>query len=552
MRQRSPHSLASGPALGRLGSLLLAGSAAVCFGDAARAEPIQSFWLTPTVLASGLGGIENSSAVEQIKSLRKKTPQAQVNLFVSPHAEWDGFAPRVSTTGDDEPLPFSENTGDQPPVALKLRGGSFDMEPSVNVKVGRLAQGANFGAGDIAAQSMGFDAELVNGRFTFSSDVAKTVDETDNRDFRDPQLRETSRTIKLADTSRRSRFAAKVIDTENLRLLINGEFGNTSESFANSLRELPTGRLVLPGSWSMLTSRFEFGEARVSVDYQDFVTREQTQQRQGLTLGYASSALSVYRKEGMEFNLTQGGQWLKRTSFTGINADVIVADVLPDAVADAIDPIRPFLPTSINGGFERGDVIRSELLPGPRDRVSTANVAMTWDTDYGETTASFWERRINTDIISAGMDDMHLAESRDRFIDVSHKIRHGNWQFGAGLSLIETDDTVAGNRQAESEIAPHISVAYAPENGPTVELRLGAADAQSQIIDDNVAARAKTRQIQLSVDLSSFAQDELNKPDAKLKLEYRYDLGGADRDPVTGRERGGGHALLLTFSTPLN
>jgi hypothetical protein len=254
----------------------------------------------------------------------------------------------------------------------------------------------------------------------------------------------------------------------------------------------------------------------------------------------------------MEFNLTQGGQWLKRTNFTGITADVLVADVLPNAVADAIDPIRPFLPTSVSGGFERGDIVRAELLPGPRDRVDTANIAFTWDTNLGETTASFWERRIKTDVITPdGEEGIPLARSRDRFIDLSHKIRCGSWQFGAGLSLIETDDTISGVRSAESEIAPHISVAYAPEGGPRVELRVGAADAQSQIIDDNVAARAKTRQLQLSVDLSSFAQEELNKPDAKLKLEYRYDLNGSFRD-ASGRERGGGHAVLVTFATPLN
>jgi len=227
--------------------------------------------------------------------------------------------------------------------------------------------------------------------------------------------------------------------------------------------------------------------------------------------------------------------------------------VLPNGLADAIDPIRPFLPTAVSGGFERGDIVRAELLPGPRDRVDTANVALTWDTSLGETTASFWERRIKTDIITPdGEEGLPLARSRDRFIDLSHKIRRGNWQFGAGLSLIETDDTVNGIRNADSEIAPHVSVAYAPADGPRIELRLGAADAQSQIIDDNVAARAKTRQLQLSVDLSTFVQEELNKPDAKLKLEYRYDLNGSNRDPVSGRERGGGHAVLLTFATPLN
>ncbi len=518
----------------------------------ARAEPLQSFWLTPTVLANGLG-VENAPATAQLKAWRVKAMAEQkVDLFVSPTdaSEWSGSVPALS--GFNAPLPFSDNAADPAPFSLKLRGATFGLEPSVNVKVARLADTANFSAGDVALQSGGFDAVLLDGRFTFSSDVVQTVDESDRRDFRDPQLREERRTVSLADTSHRQRFAAKLIDTQNLRLLVDGEIGRVSDDFARNVSELPTGQRVLSGSWANLSSSIEYRDARISVDYQDFVGREESLRREGLTFGYASSALKLYRKEGMEFNLTQGGQWLKRTSFAGISADVIVADILPDAVADAIDPIRPFLPTSINGGFEKGDIVRAELLPGPRDKISTANVAMTWDTKYGETTASVWERRINTDIVAVGRDEIPIADSRDRFVDVSHKIRRGNWQFGAGLSLIETDDLIAGERRSEREIAPHLSVAYAPENGPRVELRVGAADAQSQIIDDNVAARAKTKQVQLSVDISSFAQEELNKPDAKLRLEYRYDLNGSDRDPVSGRERGGGHALLLTFSTPLN
>lgn len=545
MEHRLPRPLGQSP----FSTLLLAG-AAVCVTGTARAEPIQGLWLTPTVIASNLG-VEASVAAQQMKKLKAKVfAKHDVELFVAPEPDWKNLTPAFEDL--DKPVEFHDADAPQGPVSFKLRGSAMDFEPAVNVKVDRLANGANFAT--VGAESAGFDAQLFDGRVSFSTDIVKTIDETDTRDFRDPQLRERDRSMNLADTSRRHRFSAKIIDSENLRLLVDGDFGETSEGFATSLRELPTGRLVLPGAWSNLSSSVEFGEARVKVDYQDYVTNREQLKRQGFTLGYAKSALSVYRKEGMEFNLTQGGQWLKRTSFTGINADVIVADVLPDAVADAIDPIRPLLPTVVSGGFEAGDVIRSELLPGPRDRVSTANAALTWDTRLGETTASFWERRISTDIVSPGGDDdkVPLARSRDRFIDVSHKIRRGSWQFGAGLSMIETDDTIAGIRETQSEVAPHVSIAYAPENGPRVELRFGAADAQSQIIDDNLAARAKTKQLQLSVDVSSFVQEELNRPDAKLKLEYRYDLNGSDRDPITNRERGGGHAVLLTFSTPLN
>jgi hypothetical protein len=492
----------------------------------------------PTILASN-AGIDAAS-------LPKQTPKAKVaavqsDLFLAP------------VPGDRErPLSFSAEDVAQDPVSFRLRSGSFEIEPAVTAKVARLADG--FAFANVGAEIIGFDAQLMNGRFTFSTDIVKADDEIDTRDYRDPQLRDRDRSASIADTSRRHRFQARLIDTENLRLLVDGDFGNTSEGFATSLAELPNGRLVLPTTWSMMSSSLEFGEARLKVDYQDYTTNREQLKRQGVTLGYASSALSIYRKEGMEFNLTRGGQWLKRTAFSGINADVIVADVLPDAVAEAIDPIRPFLPTVVNAGFERGDIIRAELLPGPRDRVQTANAAMTWDTRLGETTASFWERRIQTDIVQpgGGDDDIPLVRSRDRFADISHNVRRGNWRFGAGLSMIETDDTVAGIRSTEREVAPHVSVAYEPDGGPRIELRYGAADAQSQILDDNLAARAKSKQIQLSVDLSRFAQDELNKPDAKLKLEYRYDLNGSDRDPVSGRERGGGHALLLTFSTPLN
>lgn len=526
-----------------LRTLLLAGTAAAS-ATAASAEPIQPFWLMPTTVATSLG-IEKAAASEQVKTFKSRMFATQtVNLLNLDTAdEGDGL---------DVPLPFSEGADSDAPVTLKLRSGSFDLEPSVGVKVDRLAGGTNFATGAVATESVGFDAVAFDGRLSVSSDFAKTIDDTDTRDFRDPQLRERDRPLKLADTARRTRFGAKVIDTENLRLMVDGEFGETSEGFATSLRELPTGQLVLPGSWSMLSSRLEFGDARVKVDYQDFVTREESLRRQGVTLGFHSSELSVYRKEGMEFNLTQGGQWLKRSQYAGVTADILVVDVIPPAVADAIDPIRPFLPTQVFAAFERGDIVRAELLPGPRDRVDTGHIALTWETNYGETTASVWERRIKTDIYTPdGEEGLALSRSRDRFIDISHKIRRGNWQFGAGLSMIETDDTTLDVRRAESEIAPHVSVAYAPQGGPKVELRLGAADAASQIIDDNLAARSKTRQLQLSVDLSNFVQEELNRDDAKLKLEYRYDLNGAERD-ANGRERGGGHALLVTFSTPLN
>lgn len=541
------HSSSFRTATGQISALLLA-TTALWPNVSVNAEPLQPFWLMPSVMTATP---DPSDPFRQLRPVHEQQ-QLKFGQHVNGDIAWSKFpALRPASTIDEDALALSRSEpADPAPVSVKLRTSSFEVEPSVNVKLLRLADA---GLDTVAAQGTGFDATLFGGRVNFGTDIVQAVDTSDDRDFRDSQLRPADRAIRLTNSARRGRFAAKVIDSEHLRMFVDGEFGQTSEGFAHSLQEMPTGRLVLPGSWSTVSSRLEVGSARLGVDYQDYVSREQMVQRKGLTFAYARSAMSLYRKEGMEFNLTQGGHWLKRTSFSGIEADFIVADLLPDAVADAIDPVRPFLPRAINASFERGDIIRSELIPGPRDRVSTANVALMWESTLGQTTASYWERKINTDVIAPdGEDSFELSTSRDRFIDVSHKVRRGNWQFGAGLSMIDTDDSHSGLHSRDSQVAPHVSVAYAPEGGPTVELRLGAADAQSQLVDDNLAARSKTRQLQLSVDLSTFAQEELNKPDAKLKLEYRYDLSGSDRDPITNRERGGGHAVLLTFSTPLN
>jgi len=530
----------------RLGTLLLAGVSTLPLAESTKAEPLQPFWVIPAVLSDA--GIRPQATPDNRLSIYRPATPALVDLNLQPPPRTDAFWPQLqsmATVRSD-----MMNT----PIVVGLVNRELDLQPAVSNRVNRLARGLNFSGGAMPVQVLSLDAHLMDGRVRFSSDVIDDGAFLDQRDFRDPQLRETPREFRPQDTTRRHRLGARLIDSGNLKLMVDGEFGQISEGFADNFRAFREGDLVLPGTWSAVSSRLEFGSANVTVGFQDYETRNEARKREQVTLGFNKSELQIYRRQGSEFNLINGGQWLKKTSFSGISADLIVADVLPDTVADTLDPVRHLLPTSISGGFERGDVVRSEFTVGPRDKVSTANVAMTWQSRFGDTTASFWERRISTDLITPGVEDgRKLSASTDRYVDVSHSMRHGDWKFGAGLSLIQTNDDVLGVSNSGSEYAPHVSVAYAPERGPKVELRFGAADAQSQIVDDNLAARAKTRQLQLSVDVSDYVRESLNRPEASLKLEYRYDFsnsGGADPNGL--KERDGGHALLVTFSTPLN
>ncbi|MEQ1754113.1 MAG: hypothetical protein ABL973_08260 [Micropepsaceae bacterium] len=530
----------------RFSTLLLSCTSLVAFSNsAALADPVQPYWVIPAVLSDP--GINSAASRNEPITLYRPALKRQfdLNLYLKPSSDFQ--YPRLSS------LEFS-NDASAPGLLAKFSSSTVQLQPSVSAKVSHIAEGLDFASGGLTAQTYSLSSQFLDGRVNFSSDIIDDSVNLDRRDFRDPQLRETARDVRTQDLTRRHRFAAKLIDSGKLRLMVDGEFGHISDQFALNFSELPTGQMVLPGSWSNVSSRLEFGDANVTVGYQDYETRNEARKREQVVLGFAKSELQVYRRQGSEFNLINGGQWLKRTTYSGITADLMVADVLPSAVADAIDPVRFILPTSVSGGFERGDVVRAEFTTGPRDKVTTANMAMTWDTRLGETTASFWQRKITTDLITPGVEDgVKLSQSSDRYADISHSVRRGNWKFGAGLSLIQTNDEVLGVRNSDSQTAPHVSIAYEPEHGPKVELRFGAADAQSQIVDDNLAARAKTRQLQLSVDVSDYVRDELNRPDAKLKLEYRYDFSNGSDNAGNGlRERDGGHALLVTFSTPLN
>lgn len=523
----------------RLGRWLMASASSLLVAGVPQANTLPPLWVVPAMLSDASQPVTPGRDVLRPILPLAPLPASVTGLPLAPHDErFQPLLPLPGVAGNDFVARFA---------SMDVR-----LEQDLGSRLDSLAQGVNPGSGLMPVRMTSVDAAA--GRLRLTTDVMDVGTGEDRRDFRDPQLREAPRDMRGRDVTRRHRIAAQLIDAGSLKLVVDGEFGQIAESFTDNFPTLSNGRFVLPGSWSQVNTRLAFGATNVTVGYQDHETRAEARSREQITVGFRKSELQVYRRQGAEFSLINGGQWLRRTTFSGISADVLVADVLPDAIAETLSSVRHVLPTSVSGAFERGDTYRSEYTVGPRDRVATANIALNWRGRLGDTTASYWERRVSTDLLVPGAEDgVNLAKSTDRYADLSHSVKRGKWKFGAGLSFIQTNDQLHGMRNAGSEVAPHASIAYAPEHGPKVELRFGAADAQSQIVDDNLAARAKTRQLQLSVDLSDYVREGLNRPEANLKLEYRYDFGRSDSPTPTGlREQEGGHAVLLTFSTPLN
>ena len=527
----------------RLGCWLMAGTSTLATAVAAHGETASPFWVLPFVL----------SDAARPQAAQTPRPAPGLGLPVTTLTE-------TSSGGKGSVLPLRSTLGmvdadlSNPSTFLSgMAAGAIEAQPLLSSQISRLAHGKGLN-GLVPEQATQVEAQIPGGGLRMTTYFLEDDATLSRRDFRETDGRDKPRDLRGRDVSRRHRIAAQLIDSGNLRLLVDGEMGHLSEGQSAALLPLVNGRFVLPGNWSSISSRLEYGPTNVTLGYQDYENREAVRSREQITVGFKASELQVYRRQASEFSLINGGQWLRRTTFSGVSADLLVADVLPGAVLDTIDHVRHLLPTSVNGSFERGDVTRAEVTVGPRDKVSTGNLALTWRGPYGDTTASLWERRVSTDMVMPGAEDgIKLARSSDRYADLSHSMRRGNWKLGAGLSLIETNDDLLGKTRAERQVAPHVSIGYAPEKGPKVELRYGAADAQSQLVDDDLAARAKTRQLQLSVDVSDYVRDRLNRPDASLRLEYRYDFGKPEESrDNSNRDQEGGHALLVTFSTPLN
>lgn len=440
----------------------------------------------------------------------------------------------------------SFNTAELPGhSSVTVRQAKLQLRPTLDATFDNISHGIRFGLPPSDASNTGVDAALFNGRLQVSSDVTLASDNVTPLGLRPGQDPRSENEI---ETAYRHSFTAKVVDRDRFKLSLAGQMGQIDPRFTDFIFTQP-GELTPALRWSSMATRMDFGAASVSLGYEDVTRADKVESNRKLTFGFNQSALSIYRRDASQFSLDQGGHWLRRTAVTGANAEVIVDDVLPNKLAEVIAPIRPFLPTTISGSYEQGDALQPD---GPDtftavERVRSVSADLMWDTRLGQTTASYWQRDTK-----ATADVLRLQTTKDRVVDLSHSIQRGNWKFGAGVSFIELSDETLTTSRRESRVAPHISFAYSAEDFPTIEVRLGAADARSIVGVDDMPASAKARQLQISLDLSNFVRDELNKPQAQLKLEYRRELENADNNRGGRFAREGDQALLLTFSTPLN
>ena len=532
----------------RFSLLVLASSASVVALNAgAHAAPLNPAGLSPAVLFP----VTEAATGPLLRSVAAQASQPTFTHALLPSEAKDSaldFALKA---------PFGEGQSSTVLSGVSFSSDALPGNGSITVRQSRLALRPTFDATfDNASRGIRFglpsdasttsvDANLYDGRLQMSSDVTMASDDAKHLGLRPGE--DPSSDDDVATAYRHS-FTAQVVDRDHFKWSLAGQMGKIDPRFTDFIFTQP-GDATPALRWSSMATRMDFGVANLSVGYNDVAHTDHVERNRTLTLGFNQSALSIYRRDASQFSLDQGGHWLRRTAVTGANAQVIVDDVLPNKLAEVMSPVRPFLPTTISASYEQGDSLQPDGPDAgtPVEHVRSMSTDLMWDTRLGQTSVSFWQRNLKTNA-----DELTLEKASDRVIDLSHSIKRGNWRFGAGISMIESEDETLTTHSRESRIAPHISFAYASEDFPTIEVRLGAADARSIVGIDDMPASAKARQLQISLDLSNFVQQELNKPQAQLKLEYRRELENGDSNLGGRSAREGDQALLVTFSTPLN
>ena len=202
MAHRSPQQIATL----RLRALL-AGVSLIAISSQAAADPVQPFWVLPAVLADAT----TQASTNQI-SLHRPDLRSRIDVDRPVYGQAQQNWPKLNS------MEFKSSNPADPVPDLHTVSNMVSFQPSVSTRINRIADGLSFDGG-VGAQVVSVESTMLDGSFNFTSDIIGDNVSLDTRDFRDPQLRETPREFRSRDVTRRHRFATKLLDTGNLKLM---------------------------------------------------------------------------------------------------------------------------------------------------------------------------------------------------------------------------------------------------------------------------------------------------------------------------------------------
>lgn len=423
---------------------------------------------------------------------------------------------------------------------FESHGGVGRIETSDAVTFERL-QWADGYREDSTAVGVGATEKLFDGRLTVGTDLSWSTSTSRWADGGGPGVAEI---LSRAGAARWHKLEAKIFDGPDFKWSIAGEVSTVDKDYRGNAAARPLGLLSLSGERNDWRSALSAFGADAVVSIQHFAGQFFGRDAKQAQIDFKGISATIYDKDLQRRSFLDATQWTSRKQIDGATLELT-----PTQLAPGLASSTALIPQLVSATFETGHV---DYPTGPdaREGVSTFEALAQWKTMLGDTTATYTRERQGRNAPGVG-----FSGELDQLMDVSHAIKFGDWRFSAGADLVLLGNTSVEDQFADSAVSGTFSIRYAPTRGPKFSASLGRSQDEFAFDALSLSSRSKATTLAVSLDLTDFVQDRLNRRDTHLTLQYRHQLheSAVSYDALTPEEATRNtDALLVSFRTPLN
>lgn len=450
-------------------------------------------------------------------------------------------AARISLSADPElsrTITFRAPHLVTPLGEVEVHGGVGRVDTSDAVTFERL-QWADPYLEDSAAIGIGAVEKLLGGRLTIGTDLSWSSSTSELRDETATPIEFLSR----GGAARWNKIDAKIFDDPDFKWSITGEVSTVDKGYRGNPAAHPVGVVPLAGERNNWRTKLSVSgvDALVSLEHfaGTFFARDATRAE----LDFEGIDATVYRKELQRRSPLDPAQWTSRKDVSGATVDLIPRLLMPGFASNT-----PLVPQLVSTTFEAGRIDYPAGLDAV-EGVTSVEALVQWKTALGDTTATYTRERQGRNDPVVG-----FSGESDQLIDVSHVVKFGDWRFGAGVSWIALGNTSVDDGFADSSVSGTFSIRYMPAHGPKFSASLGHNEDDFALDGLDFSSLSRATTLDVSLDLTDFVQDQLDRRDTSLSLQYRHQL----RDTATSFDAlapaevaRNADTLLVSFRTPL-
>lgn len=358
----------------------------------------------------------------------------------------------------------------------------------------------------------GMTARLLDDRITLSTQMGWS--EYFGLPFADTPL-SGLRPVMRAGSARLVKLDVRVVESASLRWSVAGELSDVSDDFFIGQAMAQSAQLALPGRRLALSSALSWKRTRLIASYDDYRSR----------FGDFATTRFGASRNGISFRLKSGSGNLRtrsasplltgRTESRSWSLEFDLYTMLPTLTLDESLPAS-LIPKHLQLGWRGGS--SDYVYMASRERFARHGLDLygIWETPLGETSLGYWrDRRIGA--------SAELGQRDEQVVQLSHMVRKGAWRFGVDAMRARSSST-RGSGLADRSVSFGGSVAYDAPGGPRLLVQLGRDQGLMRTDDDSFLASRQGQQVSATLDLTDYLRKRFDRPDLRLKIDYRKQL----------------------------